>query len=438
MVYQHESEGVPTQNQPWWDVFPAGDKWKRLVGQHGENAVEVMAMQSPNGHPAFAFNHGVTEEFTIEQKDKKVFSSPIAPLVVFFHIAIPTENKLSALRALKSQLEVLSLGQYDIISRRHKPLRHVMLYYTVTQNVGDIVFLTKACRAKHVTCRKLGELPSLSTKGDTLHHLHSFCRANPALSATFLSNMLPNVDNKTEAHSFQKTRVYTTAVTSNMCLKSRETCNVCGTEFFPLPFNHFTGNTFTASCDYVKDLLHPATFEKVMNDAAGDTLVSQLRRAVTTELFPLTPQNLGLGQYSVEHWIGSHPDFAPCDIAPVRHSWFPLRGEGSYLPNDYTGSKAYDFQWADAPRRSSAPAGSLSRKVEKEVGRKDDLIFREYYYLAGRLFCWFRLYGKPPPVTSWVWRWFPKGDKWREGVEQHGSDVVTKLSKPFWDEGVPF
>jgi hypothetical protein len=175
-----------------------------------------------------------------------------------------------------------------------------------------------------------------------------------------------------------------------------------------------------------------------MSDAADDTFISQLSRAVTTDLFPFTPQNLGLGHYSAEHWIGSHPDFAPCDVAPVNHGWFPLRGEGSYLPIDYTSSAAYDFQWADAPRRSSAPAGCLSRKIEEDVRKKDDVLFREYYYLAGSLFRWFKIYDQAPPTNSWVWRWYPKGSEWLQGVEQHRSDVVTKLSRPFWDEGVPF
>jgi len=437
------SEGVPTQSSWAWKFFPGGDKWKKLVSRYGENAVEEMAMQSSHGfHSAYASNGDEREEFQIDNEDEKFFSDSISPLVVFHHISIPGDKKLSALHALKAQLDVLSMGQYDIISRTYHPQRRVILYYTIAGDTSDIGFFTKICEAKskHLTCRKLGELSSAKANGETLHHLHNFCLAKPSLSVTYLSNTLPGTYgvNKTEAYSMQKIRAYTTAVTSKMCLKSRETCNVCGAEFYPLPFNHFIGNTFTASCDYVKELLPPKKFETAMNNAAGDTLVSQLRRAVTTELFPFTPQNLGLDQYSVEHWIGSHPDFEPCDVAPVRHSWFPLFTGGSYLPNDYTSSRAYDFMWSHAPRRSTAPAGRLSRKREKEAMEKDDIVFREYYYLAGNLFRWFKLYNKAPPWNSWVWQWYPKGNEWMLGAKKHGSNVVTELSKPFWDEGVPF
>jgi len=438
------SEGVPSQSSWAFKFFPAGDKWRKLVRANGENAVDEVVMQSSHGfHSAYASSNDEREGFQIEHEDEKLISdSIIPPLVVFYHISIPRDKKLSALYALKSQLDVLSMGQYDIISRSYDPQRHVILYYTIAGNLTDIGFFTKMCQAKRerLTCRKLGELPSAGSYGEALRHLYDFCLAKPSQSVTYLSNTLPAAYgvNRTESFTPQKIRTYTTAVTSKMCLKERENCNVCGAEFYPLPFNHFLGNTFTASCNYVKDLMPPESFEKAMNSAAGDALVSSLRGAVTTELFPFTPQNLGLGQYSVEHWIGSHPDFEPCDVAPVRHSWLPLFTGGSYLANDYTSSRAYDFMWSPAPRRSSAPVGYLSRMREKKAMETNGTVFREYYYLAGNLIRWFKLYNKAPPWNSWVWQWYPKGDEWMIGAKKHGLDVVTKLSKPFWDEGVPF
>ena len=440
------SDGVPPQSSWVWKFFPGGEKWRSLVNLYGENAVEEMAM-----HSSHEFNRSVhipdddhSEEFKIDHKDEKLFSDSVSPLVVFYHISIPKgkTKRLAALRTVRTQLDVLSAGQYDIISRSYHRQRHVILYYTIAGNSTALGFMTKLCQARHLTCRKLGEDPSASASGEvTLHNLHNFCTAKPSLSVTYLSNTLPGTFgvNKTETYSMQKIRAYTTAVTSKMCLKSRDTCNVCGTEFYPLPYNHFIGNMFTASCEYVKDLMPPGEFESSINDLAGDALVSQLRRATTTELFPFTPQNLGLNQYSVEHWIGSHPDFQPCDVAPVRSSLFPWFSGSSFVPNDYTSSKAYDFMWSEAPRRDSAPVGHhLCRTREKEAMAKDDIVFREYFYLAGNLLRWYNLYNKAPPWNSWVWKWYPKGNEWMEGTKKHGSDVVTKLSKPFWDEGVPF
>ncbi|KAL7432313.1 hypothetical protein ACHAXH_002531 [Discostella pseudostelligera] len=437
------SKGIPEEDSWQWDFFPGGERWKVLVDEYKENAVEEMVMQSSHEfHSAFVSENDDSAEFEIDHEDEALFSESTPPLVVFYHIAIPEDKKLAALHALKSQLNVLSMGQYDIISRSYRPQRPVIIYYSIAGDshiIGNIV--KNVCEStSNLTCHKLSEFESPKASGETLQRLHSFCVSNPSQKVTYLSNQLPGIhgDNSTEVYAMQKIRAYTTAVTSNMCLKSRDRCNVCGTEFYPLPYNHFIGNMFTATCEYVKELLPPKQFERDMNDLAGDTLVSQLRRSITTELFEFTPQTVGLDQYSVEHWIGSHPDLEPCDVAPVRYSWFPLLAGGSYLANDYSSSRSYDFIWADAPRRSSAPGRRLRRKIERTAMEKDEIAFREYYYLAGNLFRWHRLYGKSPPWSSWVWQWYPRGDEWMQGTKMYGSDVVTKLSRPYWDEGVPF
>ena len=439
------AEGVPSQSSWAWKFIPAGEKWKQLVKKYGQNAVEEMVMQSSHGfHSAYAPNGYEDKSFQIDDKDEVALSgSKNPPIVVFYHIAIPSDKKLSALHALKTQLDVLVNGQYDIISRSYHRQRPVILYYTLAGDAKSTEFFTRICNTSpNLTCRKLGEISSATANnGETLHHLHKFCLEKPSQTVTYLTNQLPGIYgvNKTEVYSMQKIRAYTTAATSKMCLKSRDSCNVCGAEFYPLPYHHFIGNMFTATCDYVKDLLPPEKFESAMNDAASETLVSQLRGATTTQLFPFTPQNLGLDQYSVEHWIGSHPDFEPCDVAPVRHSWFPLFTGGSYLPNEYTRSQVYDFMWSQAPRRSSAPVGrGLDRRKERDVNEKDDVVFREYCYLAGNLFRWHKLYNKAPPWNSWVWQWYPKGEEWMMGAKKYSHEVVTKISKPYWDEGVPF
>ena len=446
------SEGIPSDDSWQWKYFSGGERWKKLVDEYKENAVEEMVMQSSHGfHSAFASNNETNEEaFQISIEDEKRFSeSSPSPLVVFYHISIPEgKSKLLTLQAMKSQIEVLSMGQYDIISRAYRRVRPVILYYTMAGDTSNVhsnmhsAYLEKMCSFKpNLTCRKLGQFNSTNVNGETLHHLHNFCLAKPSHSVTYISNQLPQMHgvNTTERFSQQKIRAYTTAVTSKMCLKSRDKCNVCGSEFYPLPFNHFTGNMFTATCDYVKDLLPPKKFEAAMNDVAGDILVSHLRGAVTTELFQFTPQTLGLDQYSVEHWIGSHPNFEPCDVAPVRHSWFPLFSGGSYVPVDHLSSRAYDFQWAEAPRRSSAPEDRrLKPSRERRAIEKNATVFREYHYLAGNLFRWYRLYNMAPSSNSWVWKWYPRGDEWIQGVKKYGSSVVMNLSRQYWDEGVPF
>mmetsp|Transcript_20907 Transcript_20907/g.42609 ORF Transcript_20907/g.42609 Transcript_20907/m.42609 type:complete len:888 (+) Transcript_20907:64-2727(+) len=436
-------DGVPSQNSWVWNFFPGGHKWRNLVRDYGENALDEMVKQSsPGYHSAFTEGKEKNNNYDFDQ-DVEILSDPNDPVVVFYQISFPEGRKKEAILTLKAQFDVLSLGQYNIITRYYDKKRPVLIYYSVSGgSPSNVEFVSSLCKSKspRVTCRKLDHFRSTDVKGETLQQLHRFCRSKPSSKVTYVTNQLPREYgvNRTETFSIQKVRAYTTAATSKMCLKSRDKCNVCGMEFYPLPFQHFAGNMFSASCGYVKNLIPPEQFEVAMNHIADDVLINHLERAFTTELTPFTPRNLGLHQYSIEHWIGSHPDFKPCDVAPVTKSWFPFLTGRSYIPNDYSSSRVYDFLWGLAPRRSSIPPNSrrFSERKESIVQRRDEFIFREYYYLAGNLHRWYKLYNKAPPITSWVWQWFPKGDDWWRGNVAYGSNVVEKLTEPFTDEGV--
>ena len=132
-----------------------------------------------------------------------------------------------------------------------------------------------------------------------------------------IANRLPGYDDVDSTFDAPKIQAITTAVMSKMCRPSEESCNVCGTEFYPLPFFQFTGNMFSASCRYVNNLLPPPTFEKSMNEIAGHALLARVQEIYTTKQLPFTARILGSYQHSVEHWIGGHPHLKPCDVAPT-------------------------------------------------------------------------------------------------------------------------
>lgn len=437
------SDGVPGGDSWVWKFFPAGDRWKNLVMQYGENATKQMVLQSTNElYSAYEVNRTASSN-KFDRKKKLDSSKP--PVVVFYHIAYPRDKKKEAQYALKVQLDVLAKGQYDIQTRTFVHERATVVYYTITE--GDPFnadFIVKYCNRKNqnMTCHLLDENPSADTRGETLTHLHNYCQANPSSRVTYLTNMHPPIHgtNATVRNPMQKLRTYTTATTSKMCLRSRDTCNVCGMEFYALPYLHFSGNSFTADCEYVNKLMPPRQFEEAMSNVVGGALVTHLERSFTSELFSFTPQNIGLDHYSVEHWIGSHPDIKPCDVAPVKKSWMPWFRGNAYVANDYSSSRIYDFLWGVAPRRSHAPIGTLLAGTEKAVQEKNSSLYRDYFYLAGNLYKWNKLYGKAPPMDSWVYNWFPGGDGWKEGIALNGSAVVDKITAKYADpnQGVPF
>lgn len=438
------SDGVPKQHSWVWEFFPAGNRWKELVAQFGENTMKNVTMNSTNElYSAFdANNTAVTIKFG---RNTKLETSSKPPVVVFYHIAFPKDKKKEAQYALKVQLDVLANGQYDIQTRTFDHERATVVHYTIAE--GDSFnadFISKYCNRKkqNMTCHLLGETPSADSRGETLVQLHNYCQANPSSRVTYLTNMHPPVygTNTTGRNPMQKLRAHTTAVTSKMCLRSRDSCNVCGMEFYALPYLHFSGNSFTADCEYVNKLMPPRQFEESMNNLGGEVLVTHLERSFTSELFSFTPQNLGLDHYSVEHWIGSHPDIKPCDVAPVKKSWLPWIRGNAYINNDYSSSRIYDFLWGLAPRRSHAPIGTLAAATERSVKEKETLLFRDYFYLAGNLYKWNKLYGKAPSEDSWVWNWFPGGEVWRQGFALNRSAVVDEFTLKYADpnQGVPF
>lgn len=427
--YLYGSEGVPTQNSWVWRSFPAGERWKDLVGRYREKAIDVMVANSTRRfHSAFdSEDCGTMEESTVQpfRDEDALLSLPNPPIVVFYQITIPPAGKERAMDAVKSQFDALSQGQFDHDTSTFDQGLKVLLYYTIAGgSMKENDFVSNLCKEKsdRMSCRQLGEHDgSEECSGETLQHLHSFCKAKPSHNVIHIANALPGYRLKAVDYIYNapKLKVMTSAVMSKMCLPSADSCNVCGTEFYPLPFFHFTGNMFSASCGYINNLLPPSMFEEKMNDIASNALLAQLKETYTTKLLRFDARILGSYQHSIEHWIGAHPDLKPCDVAPTSAENF----DGTMMDRMKRHSRA------PAPRRGSAPPGYLTGDSESQFRLKRTKALREYYYLAGNLFRWDRLYHKVPDANSWVWQWFPDGQLWEAAARSLGENAVNQLAE---------
>ncbi|KAL3783743.1 hypothetical protein HJC23_004862 [Cyclotella cryptica] len=390
------SSGIPREDSWVWSYFSrfGGDRWKELVMKYGNSAVDQMAMQfSVDYHSAYGANI-VTRPNTFDSVDQPSDSG--SPLIVFLHAALPGDDSSSSMMALKVQLDALRQA--------------ITLYYTFQE--GDrwsAGFIDNYCMENNMSCHMLNETPATG-RGETLVHLYNYCQSSPSSRVTYVTNQ----NSSDGSHTPNELQAYAAAAASKICLLSTDKCNVCGMEFNALPYQHFSGNSFTADCGYVNKLLPPPEFEEKMNKLAGDVLVKHLESTFTAEFTPFTPENLGMNHYSVEHWIGSHPDVKPCAVVPMTKS----RSNGI---------------------ASSSKHISTSLSEQRELSEKDSVLFREYFYLAGNLYRWKHLYGMMPSSDSWAWTWFPKGKNWKEGVSKYGSNVVIEFtsSKNRLNEGVP-
>jgi len=358
--------------------------------------------------------------------DEETLSHSNTSTVVFYQISIPPGNKEKALNAVKSQFDILSIGQYDNVINSFDQKRKIFLYYTIAGGSTKEIDLVKNLCKKHsdtiTVCRQLGAYNTDFVSGETLRHLHTFCIAKPSFNVIYIANQLEGFDTGDSEKIYNATNIQatTSAVMGKMCRPSEDTCNVCGTEFYPLPFSHFTSNMFSASCSYVKDLMPPPVFEKEMYNIAGDAYLAHLRKQFTSELFKFNPQIVGLHQHSIEHWIGGHPDLKPCDVAPMMNAH---RFDGTIL------DQMKRYSWSLAPRRDSAPPGYLTGDTESNFRSNREVAFREYYYLAGNIFRWHNLYNKIPASNSWVWQWFPDGQLWETAAKSSGADAVNVIAK---------
>mmetsp|Transcript_44937 Transcript_44937/g.94287 ORF Transcript_44937/g.94287 Transcript_44937/m.94287 type:complete len:944 (+) Transcript_44937:218-3049(+) len=431
------SDGVPPPDSWVWQDFPAGERWKELVGQYGEHAVDEMVKQSnPKFHTAFASDDKKASEiYATTFFDEDILSGPNPPVVVFYQMSFPSGNEEKAMEIVKAQFEVLSMGQYDNATNTFDRSQKMLLYYTIaggrSQDADSVANLCKD-KSDMIICHNLGKFDSEGAYGEIFHPLRSFCNAKPTSVVIHITNRLQEYAHLKMDQFTLKIQEVTAAVTSKMCRlasssseESSSSCNVCGTEFYPLPFFHFTGNMFSASCDYVKDLMPPSMFERTMNDIAGDALLLQLEEVFTTKLIRFDTRILGSHQHSVEHWIGAHPNLKPCDVAPI----------GGETQSDETLSNQMKlYSMAIAPRRGSAPAAYLTDGQDvSELKRRliRSLALREYYYLGGNVFRWDRLYGKVPNDDSWVWSWFPDGQLWEAAARTSGEKAVNELTKQF-------
>lgn len=416
------AEGVPAPDSWVWKHFPAGDRWKEMVGQHGERAIDVMVNNTQlKYHSAFAAE-STTRAISFDNSDTLGQSNP--PVVVFYQISFPSDNMKSAMSAIEAQFDVISRGQYDNITQLFDSSRKVSLFYTISG--GDATYaqyVSKLCQDKSdtITCQQLGKYDDARIFGATLQRLHAFCESKPSFNVIYLSNILP-----WDTNDIEKVRAITSAVMSKMCIPSEDKCNVCGSEFYPLPFLQFSGNLFSASCSYVKNLLPPSTFEERMNDIAGDVLIAQVEEVYTTKLVRFNAQILGSYQHSVEHWISSHPYLKPCDVAPMKTE----KKSGSSLEEQME-----HYSWSLAPRhgRDSALARHYNIDVTSEPKFRTKRVkaLREYYYLAGNVIRWHRLYEKMPDASSWAWMWYPDGHSWSAAAGSSGADAVDAMIKHF-------
>ena len=245
--------------------------------------------------------------------------------------------------------------------------------------------------------------------------LHPHCRnlsnsSSPSSSVSFLENNKKN--------------------------KASTECNVCGLFWAPLPWNHASGNFWTARCDYVRQLVRPSSFLQRMDHLVNHVYLPMVNQGRL--LVSINRMLMGQSRYSMEAWVGSHPTVRPCDMStdPDMRDWIHYDRLNATAPLDDPDGTDTVMKWALFPRHNFWTSVAYSKpRFRPRRYKKVETRLRDYNVLGGMLLRWKDVYGETtmPPDDSWIWSFYPDGEVWKQGLKTHGmAKVYEAISKPYW------
>jgi hypothetical protein len=202
---------------------------------------------------------------------------------------------------------------------------------------------------------------------ETLIFLHDHCRINENDTVIYLHNK-GSFHPSRQNHKLRK--FLTESALSKECVNMPDYCNVCASRMSPFPHPHTSGNMWTAKCSYVRMLMNPKKFRDKL-----DMIYNPFTRNKDHDSCN------GLGRFSVEHWIYSHPKVSPCDVSNSSFAW-SYRG----VP-----SAPFQFDLKQAPR-FKLPF------YEKKVCPSQTIETRLKEYNA--------MYGEMPGKFWWGWTFY--------------------------------
>jgi hypothetical protein len=253
-----------------------------------------------------------------------------------------------------------------------------------------------------------------------LQPLHEYCVKNPLDRVIYIHSK--GTSTRTASNDVLR-NVLMKAVMSTECVDmpatNNGTCNACSTQLEVFPGVHYPGNMWVAECAYVKKLIPPKDFEKAKQKIMNDVLPATTKIIGKYEWYTVTldngtstfkfegkelkrikrkPHLIGVGRYAMEHWLGSHPDFKPCDV---------------FSPSNNPGTRKIDYNAAaEINCTALVPRLQISMKdrdcnQDRGCNRDWNNVTRNPWFMhEGKLYEYKALYSKVPDNSSWFYRYF--------------------------------
>eukprot|EP00429_Kryptoperidinium_foliaceum_P009971 CAMPEP_0176004822 /NCGR_PEP_ID=MMETSP0120_2-20121206/1891_1 /TAXON_ID=160619 /ORGANISM="Kryptoperidinium foliaceum, Strain CCMP 1326" /LENGTH=852 /DNA_ID=CAMNT_0017337515 /DNA_START=166 /DNA_END=2721 /DNA_ORIENTATION=+ len=447
---------APPRNSWAWSWFPDGAFWRRAYEDHGLRTVELLTLPyyEHEGKPRSegeelpvlsSFQRSAVDESRIP-----ILNFDDASLAIFYQLwpDDPAHGEAN-LQTFDRQISAIN---HQLRRQGARAIIYIALVngrQNGNESMTEIDVHRKCAEYENIECYWLPSLSSYN-HGQSLSDIHEFCSMRPQSKVAFVHN---NIDPLKMGVAYDlKENVLvalSAAIASPACLegigdaKSEDVMsyNVCSLQYSSLFDFTIPGNVFASRCDYVNKLIEPQDFENMQRDAAKSILLAKTRGTMTTDLpdgSRSLVEKLGFDRYAVDHWIGSHPSFTPCQAAHVGEhlSDFSSTFEsGDYLHDEKLFLKTIQPN-VDGVHLIMEP--SKWREIMEFLKLPADKRRKESGLLAGHLLRWSLLYdaeNSVPQHNSWIWSWFPDGEFWRVMVEQHGQSVGMEIVESGFDSG---
>jgi hypothetical protein len=339
--------------------------------------------------------------------DFKVHESP--QFAIFYNIFVPSDQGEkgvgNSLRIVQEQLS--QVGSSYAMSLQKQP---TIFYNTLGKRDGIVAIAIQIiCHDNNLTCTHMKHYDD-GLEQVTLQKVHDFCSIHEDHRVVYLHTKGAY---HTRPANERWRRHMTAATTSQDCLAPpNNTCNLCGSIYYPFWASFMPGNMWTAQCSYIQQLLPPKEFEQKQRHLIKEVLIMRALGTLSLRMFPkkdgssLSMGDLyGLNRFADEHWVGSHPAVVPCDVTggiDLALLWGSQQTRSNF---DMAPRAAVDARWF-----------TVSRTNTRSILTNEKDRIQEYYFLGGRLFLWLGLYNQVAPESSWVWNWFPDGARWKNTI----------------------
>lgn len=331
------------------------------------------------------------------------------PTTVFYNIYIPGDLEdytMNAIAIVKEQLQQLATS-YAATRNDTKPL--LVIYVTIGADVLNTSYMvSESMCPPSLECRHAGH-HATGMEEVTLQLVHDFCQIPENRREGSEPRIVTYIHNKGSFNAFEYNthwrRDLTNATVHQGCIEHVQAgdCNVCGLRFAYTWTPMVPGNMWTTTCQYVSKLLKVDDYARKLKEAVSKALLMRLRKKITMLSFADTSDRFGLGRYSNEHWIGSHPDVDACEVGKDE-IWF--KSPRAHL-------LAHPGPW---------PEDGFQ---EREIIYRDTINQQiDFYGLAGNILKWQTIYGRVPHDNSTLWSIFRQGSFWKNHTNTFGEKAV--------------